>query len=762
MSRFNDRAKKVLVRSVAIAEGFGHTYIGTEHLLLALAEDNESIAGELLSSKGASSDAIKGVVGSYSGFGIPTHLSADEITPKARRILEAAYACAKKYSDGVVSTEHILLSILEDKDSVAYKIIKNLRCDIVSLKDEIAVDLKSKRSAREDDELKSLNLYGKNMVRLAAEDKFDPVIERDAETERLIRILTRKNKNNPCLIGEAGVGKTAIVEGLAKRIAEGNVPLYLKDKTIYSIDLTNMVAGAKYRGDFEERIKNIINEVVKNGKIILFIDELHTIVGAGAAEGAIDASNILKPQLSRGEIQIIGSTTIKEYHKYIERDAALERRFQPIAVDEPSPETTLKMLYGIKERYEKHHGVIISDDALNTTVKLCQRYITDRFFPDKAIDILDEACAYKSSKTQYKNTPAHNNSWQNVDFDYDKNVDELLMQLKIQTEIRYNGGDGIPTVSNQDIEAVVSDICKIPIERIKRVTDYKSLRERIMKDAVGQYTAVDTALQVLRRNEINITYDSRPLGVFWCSSKRKIEFESFLTSLASNYFDNKKALYRIDLGEFSERHSVSRLIGAPPGYEGHEEGGALIERIRRVPYSLICFDRYDAACVEVKNIISQIVTTGELTDTLSRTVRFNNSIIFIRSEIEPANKIGFDENGYSAASFKTVNLVKGVDAKIEFFPPRGDVLEAIIQKKLSDLESKAYDLGVKIEYSDGIISYLISKTKMLESIEAVYQKLDKLIITPLIEKIINADSSKISVDINANEIQISVKTPEII
>ncbi len=762
MSRFNDRAERVLVRAVALAEEFGHTYIGTEHILLALSEDADSISSELLSKKGITFDIIKKHIIDYSGVGAPCHLLTEDITPKAKRLLEAAFVNAKRLSDGLVSTEHILLAVLEDKDSVAYKMLKALKCDILGIKDEISVDLKNKKGIKDEDGTKHLRQYGKNMVKLALEDKYDPVIGRELETERLIRILTRKNKNNPCLIGEAGVGKTAIVEGLAKRIADGNVPLYLKDKVIYSIDLTNMVAGAKYRGDFEERIKNVINEVVKNSNIILFIDEIHTIVGAGAAEGAIDASNILKPQLSRGEIQIIGSTTLSEYHKYIEKDAALERRFQPIMVEEPSAEVTVSMLQGIKSRYENHHGVIISDEAIDTTVRLCERYINDRFLPDKAIDALDEACAYKSSITQHNIAESSDNSWQNISVAKCKSVDEMLMDIKLRSEL--NGEQKAPRaiVTKSDIERVISEICRIPVDQIRSVTDFNALREQLLNDTVEQNEVVSTVISVLKRCELLSKNRNRPLGVFYASSKKKTELNSLLSSIALHYFGKESALYRVNMNEFTERHSISRLIGAPPGYEGYDEGGSLTERMRRFPYSLICFDSIDNACVEVRNVISQIINTGKLTDTHSRTVKFNNSIVFLTTEHEGVRKIGFADapiNNNKAIR----DMMQGIDACLTFNAPSCEAIKRTIYARIEEFKGNILKFGVNLRISDDVWDYLLQLIKeKADCSDEVDKAIDEMIINPTIEQIYECGASDLCIIIENDLVKVKEIIPEII
>ena len=652
MNKFNDKAEKTLLTAFNRAQEMGHAYVGSEHILLALLSDCEAVASGLLDKYSVTKATVYRLVQDYSGKGERSRLGIGDITPKARRIIEGAYSFARKYSGGIIGTEHLLLSLTDERETVAYKILKNVGCDIPAMRDEIVSDLKAKTSSR-DDGLKTLKAYGKNLVKLAEEGRFDPVVERDAETERLIRILTRKTKNNPCLIGEAGVGKTAIVEGLAMRIAQGQVPPSLRGKKIFSIDLTGMVAGAKYRGDFEERIKSILNEVVKNGNIILFIDEVHTIVGAGAAEGAIDASNILKPQLSRGEIQIIGATTIKEYKKYIERDAALERRFQPISVDEPSVSASIKMLEGVRPRYEEHHGVKISDEAIKDAVSLSTRFICDRFLPDKAIDIIDEACALVNSKSQVDSLNSYINSEQKLDIGDKGQIEGRLSEMLIEDELRITFGNSsceIPVVSTEDVRRVIGEICKIPFEHITMQTNYDELKTRICRSFFGGEDAIDSIIKTLKRNA-SFNEGERPtLASFLAVGEDGCGRNYLFELLAKEYFGREDVLHRVDLSEYSEKQSLNRLIGSPPGFEGHEDGGILTEWIRRHPYSLVVFDGVERACVEVRAIISQIIETGRLTDTLGRHISFRNSIVAVITAQSPRASIGFTGVGQTKSA----------------------------------------------------------------------------------------------------------------
>ena len=713
MSKFNAKAEKVLLMAVSYAEDFGHTYIGSEHLLLALSSDAESTSERLLSKYGVTATRVKRLLSDYSGRGEKSRLSVNDITPKAKRILEQAYASSKKYSDGTVDTEHLLLALIEEKETVAFKIIKSLGCDTVALKDEIVTDIKSKIGRSGDEGLKNLKLYGKNLVRLAEEDKFDPVLERDKETERLIRILTRKNKNNPCLIGEAGVGKTAIVEGLAKRIAEGRIPESLRGKIIYSLDLTGMVAGAKYRGDFEERIKGILAEVTKNGNIILFIDELHTIVGAGAAEGAIDASNILKPQLSRGEIQIIGSTTLKEYRKFIERDSALERRFQPITVDEPDVETSKKMLFGVRKRYEMHHGVRITDGAVSDAVILSAKYIQDRFLPDKAIDVLDEACALANSKMRYNIQYSARKEWQNFDLNNSASAKNRICDIKITSELEEyfeHRSDDEAIVTENEVKEVVSEICKIPVEHIKNQTNLKAVADHINENFIGDTEIVQKIISTLKRNTLLDDEERLTQGSFLFYGDVGIGKAYLASLLAEGYYSSKDSLLRLDLSEYSERQSISRLIGSPPGYEGHEEGGILTERIRRRPYTLVLFDKIENAAIEVRHIISQILDDGFLTDSSGRYISFKNCIIVVTFSSKISSEIGFDSkhdaDGDGIGKVLGRGWLERFDAVVQLRKPNFLETHKLVKRLTDVLASSLKKYSVTLSCDDAAICAL--------------------------------------------------------
>ena len=600
-NNFTDKAEAALNRALTLAQEYGHTYIGSEHILLALAEDQGSCSSILLRKHKVGSEQIGCAVKESSGVCAKSTLSSKDTTPRSRHILESAYKFSRKYGSARIGTEHILLAILDERDSVACKILLRIGCDTVTLKDDVITFLKNVEKGLNYVESKDLNLpnltkYAKNLTLLARSGKFDPVIGRDRETERVIRILARKNKNNPCLIGEAGVGKTAIVEGLALRIAEGNVPYSLIGKTIFSVDLTSMVAGSKYRGDFEERIKNIMDEASKNKSVILFIDEIHTIVGAGSAEGAIDAANIIKPELSRGDIQLIGATTPSEYRKYIEKDSALERRFQPVIVEEPTLEGTVEILKGLKERYEKYHNINIDPSALYAAASLSQRYIQDRFLPDKAIDLLDEACAKKSVvsiNVEQKNANTNFNTRQ-------KATDlELMLSDTYSGEIYFKDQTEKETVSEESIIDILREVTGIEISRASNTPEYSDLKTRLSQMVVGQDDAVRAVCAAVKRSFAGINDPMKPRGIFLFIGQSGVGKSELAKALAEALFGKSDSLISYDMSEFSEPYSVSKLIGSAPGYVGYDDTNHSLERIRRHPYSVILLDEIEKAHPDV-------------------------------------------------------------------------------------------------------------------------------------------------------------------
>ncbi len=721
MSKFTKKAEEALRLARTSAEDFGHTYLGSEHLLFALISDEYSLSGMILTRSGVNAKKIEDLIREFCGVGEKTMLSANDITPKAKHIIEASNSVLKKYNGKSIGTEHLLAALLEEKDSVAMKMLNYADADIVGIKDEVhtllrAGDIRSKSCEKEEkNKYPSLAKYGKNLT--AAAEKFDPLIGRDAEINRVIRVLTRKNKNNPCLIGEAGVGKTAIVEGLAARIARGDVPISLYGKEIISVDLTSAIAGAKYRGDFEERITAIINEASASENIILFIDEIHTIVGAGAAEGAIDAANILKPKLARAEIQLIGATTFEEYRRYIEKDTALERRFQPIVINEPDTEETVEILKGIKKRYEEHHGILINDKELALTAELAERYIHDRHMPDKAIDLLDEAsakCALEAKIT--------NENIKNIDDKIKqiiKNKEEAICRLDFDTaaglrelELLYKSelrrisdadkrSSALPTLKAEHIVTVAEELIGT---NINRKIEPHELGELLSENIVGQDEAIKELSYAVIRNSIGINEKNRPLGVFLFVGSSGVGKTALARELTRALFGNERFLIRYDMSEFSESSSVSKFIGSAPGYVGYDDGKSVLERVRRCPYSVVLLDEFEKACSEVKNLFLQILDTGVITDSHGREISFKNTYIILTANVNhkrtESSGIGFlgakrDELSESLLEeLFSEELLGRMDRIIPFRPLSLSDLIKITERELARLKERAANLGV--------------------------------------------------------------------
>ena len=700
-NRFTQKAENVLKGALATAEEYGHTYIGSEHLLISLCSERDSAASNILSKHSVTRERVDKYIREYSGVGTRSILTAEDTTPRCKRILEDSYKIAVKYSADKVGTEHLLLAILEERDCVAGRLILKISTTPASIKDDIITYLRIvERELSKNDTAKSTNIpnlikYGKNMTDLARNGAFDPVIGRDFETERIIRILSRKRKNNPCLIGDAGVGKTAIVEGLAERIATGNVPPTLKNKMIISVDLTSMVAGAKYRGDFEERIKNIIDEASANKSVILFIDELHTIVGAGSAEGAIDASNIMKPALARADFQLIGATTAEEYRKYIEKDGALERRFQPLLINEPTSAETLEILRGIRSNYELHHNLIIDDSAINAAVALSVRYITDRNLPDKAIDLIDEACAKASLETSGK--------YENIGYGT-----ENIKQNKATI------------VTEDTITSIVSEIVGYKIDRAAAGVD-DGMYERLRSRVVGQDEAISALISAVKRNSAGINDQRRPRGVFLFIGESGVGKTALSEALAEELFGSSDALVRYDMSEFSESNAVSKLVGSAPGYVGYDEKNTALEKIRRHPYSVILFDEIEKAHRDVLSLFLQIFDTGILTDSQGRKINFRNSYIIMTSNVGrerlSGGGIGFmheitDKNvPHVLKEYFKEEFINRIDRTILFSALEEESLIKIAKIKIDEIRERLVDRGIDLQITDSVYKHLAKNGK---------------------------------------------------
>ena len=726
--KFTARAKKAIDLANEIAMELGHSYIGTEHILYGLVKEGNGVASKVLENQAVNAEKIKNEIIELIGKEEKIEETLG-FTPRTKRVLENSYLEAKKVGYDYIGTEHLLIGTLREGDSIAVRILLNLNLDLPKIYNEIvgvvselenATGIKSNNSKNtqksNNNSTPTLNQFGEDLTQKAKNGKLDPVIGREKEIQRMIQILSRRTKNNPCLIGESGVGKTAIVEGLAEKIAIGDVPEILRDKRVVSMDISGMVAGAKYRGDFEERIKKALAEVKKSGNIILFIDEIHTIVGAGSAEGAIDAANILKPMLARGEFQLIGTTTIEEYRKYIEKDTALERRFSPINVPEPSKEDTIEILKGLRDKYEAHHNVKITDEAINSAVELSVRYINDRFLPDKAIDLIDEA-ASKARLNKYMEPELIKKLQEEIE-KVKNDKEEAILNQKFEKAAELRDKEGklqeklekeeskwknkntkmIVTISDENIAEVISSSTGIPTDKINKTENekLKNLEKTLHKRVIGQNEAVEAVAKAIRRGRVGLKDPNRPIGSFLFLGPTGVGKTELSKAVAECLFGGEKDLIRIDMSEYMESHSVSKLIGSPPGYVGFEEGGQLTEKIRRKPYAVILLDEIEKAHPDVMNILLQILDDGRLTDSNGRTVDFKNTVIIMTSNIgarliTDKKNLGFGNSFGEDSAKEYENTKKDVMAELkrEFRPEFiNRIDEVIVFHKLNDDEIK--------------------------------------------------------------------------
>ena len=689
IDRFTAKAREAITLAVNVAESLGHNYVGTEHLLIGLLHEGTGAAAKVLTENGVREEKVLELVSQLIS---PNHsvgmAEQNGYTPSARRVLENSYKEAVRFHAPLIGTEHLLIAMIKEGDCVASRLlntlgvsIQKLYIDLLSAMGEDAPagareELQSSRTPQGKANTPTLDSYSRDLTALAREGKLDPVIGREKEIQRVIQILSRRTKNNPCLIGEPGVGKTAVVEGLAQMIASGDVPETIAQKRVVTLDLSGMVAGSKYRGEFEERIKKVISEVMEDGQVLLFIDEIHTIIGAGGAEGAIDASNILKPSLARGELQLIGATTIEEYRKYIEKDAALERRFQPVTVEEPTQEETVAILKGLRGRYEDHHKVTITDDALEAAVKLSARYINDRFLPDKAIDLIDEASS-KVRLTNFVEPEEIKTLEQEVQAletekeeavkaeAYEQAGEIKRRQQKMREEIqsiRTKWEQEKTTrklvVDENQIADVVAGWTKIPVRKLEEEESERLLKlENILHErVVGQEEAVAAIAKAIRRGRVGLKDPKRPIGSFLFLGPTGVGKTELSKALAEAMFGTESALIRVDMSEYMEKHSVSKMIGSPPGYVGYEEGGQLSEKVRRNPYSVILFDEIEKAHPDVFNILLQVLDDGHITDAQGRKIDFKNTILIMTSNAGAENiiapkRLGFASENDEKASY---------------------------------------------------------------------------------------------------------------
>ena len=699
MERYTPQAKEALSLAVGMAESLNHGYVGTEHLLIGLLQEGTGVAARVLEENGVEESKVVELVSQLISPNTSVQMAENAAyTPRARRVIENSYREAVRFKAAQIGTEHILIAILREGDCVASRLlntmgisVQKLYIDLLAAMGEDAPSIKDEmqrgNSGKRGSSTPALDSYSRNLTQMALDGKLDPVIGREHEIQRVIQILSRRTKNNPCLIGEPGVGKTAVVEGLAQRIAAGDVPDTIADKRVMTLDLSGMVAGSKYRGEFEERIKKVIAEVVEAKDVLLFIDEIHTIIGAGGAEGALDASNILKPSLARGELQLNGATTINEYRKYIEKDSALERRFQPVTVDEPSEEESIAILKGLRSRYEEHHRVEITDDALEAAVKLSSRYINDRFLPDKAIDLIDEAASKVRLSNYTKPSKIKDYEAQIDDLEeekesairdeaYEKAGDIKKKQEKLKEKIRLTLEKWEKeketrklVVGENEVADVVAGWTKIPVKKLAQEESerLKNLEGILHERVVGQEEAVTAVSKAIRRGRIGLKDPKRPIGSFLFLGPTGVGKTELSKALAEAMFGTESALIRVDMSEYMEKHSVSKMIGSPPGYVGYEEGGQLSEKVRRNPYSVILFDEIEKAHPDVFNILLQVLDDGHITDAQGRKIDFKNTIIIMTSNAGAENIIAPKRLGFGVAT----------DAKADHEFMKGRVMEEV-------------------------------------------------------------------------------------
>ena len=756
--QYTERAARVLKQAGKVSKELGQNYVGTEHILIAILRDTGCAAAQLLAERKVEEKAVLELIRDLiSPEGNVAVADPGGFTPRAEKVLKAAEQEAARFHERQAGTEHILIAMLKDVECAASRLLNTMNVNVKELYSAMLDSMgktgrdyreESARSGRSQSRgTQTLDQYSRDLTRLARERKLEPCIGREDEIRRLLQTLSRRTKNNPCLIGEPGVGKTAIVEGLAERIAEGAVPDSIKGKRVLTLDLSGMVAGTKYRGEFEERIKNVMDEVMEAGDVLLFIDELHTLIGAGGAEGAMDAANILKPALSRGELQVIGATTVEEYRKHIEKDAALERRFQPIMVEEPSEQETVEILKGLRRNYERHHQVEITDEALEAAVKLSKRYISDRFLPDKAIDLMDEACArVRLGGTQLVHAAAElerriadllgdvEQAVREQDFEHAAELRKERMRLeeKLQKERAKTGrgrGKKALTVGEKEIAQIVADWTKIPVSKLAETETQRlqKLEKILHKRVIGQDEAVTAVARAVRRGRVGLQDPGRPIGSFLFLGPTGVGKTELSKALAEVLFGREEAMIRVDMSEYMEKHSVSKLIGAPPGYVGHDDGGQLSEKVRRNPYTVILFDEIEKAHPDVFNILLQVLDDGRITDSQGRTVDFKNTVIIMTSNagagsIISPKRLGFaskddEKQNYEAMKASVMEEVRRmfkpeflnrIDEIIVFHALNKEQMKQIVTILFKELISRCQEqMGITLKIRDSVKTHLV-------------------------------------------------------
>lgn len=795
--KFTNRAKKAIEIANDLAIELGHNYIGTEHILYGLSKEGSGVAAKVLENQEVEPQKILDKIDELIGREDKTEETLG-FTPRTKRVIENAFIEAKKLGYNYIGTEHLLIGILREADSIAARILLDLNVNIPKLYNEIikvindeeigedgANTKKETRRKGSYNSTATLNQFGEDLTKKAEEGKLDPVVGRKEEIQRVIQILSRRTKNNPCLIGEPGVGKTAVVEGLAQKIVAGDIPEILKDKRVVTLDISGMVAGAKYRGDFEERIKKALNEVKKAGDVILFIDEIHTIVGAGAADGAIDAANILKPLLARGEIQLIGATTLNEYRKYIEKDSALERRFSPVNVKEPTPSDTIEILNGLRDKYEAHHNVKITKEAIEAAVKLSVRYINDRFLPDKAIDLIDEASSRARIKTYTE--PENLKELQTKIEEIEKDKEEAVRSQKFEKAASLRDKEKelkekyekeeqkwknkntkqVTNITEENIAEVISTWTGIPVYKITENENerLKNLEKELHKRVVGQNEAVEAVAKAIKRGRVGLKDPNRPIGSFLFLGPTGVGKTELSKALAQCLFGDESSMIRIDMSEYMEPHSVSKLIGSPPGYVGFDEGGQLTEKIRRKPYAVILFDEIEKAHPDVMNMLLQILEDGRLTDSQGRTVNFKNTVIIMTSNlgarvITDKKSLGFSNNekqedsqkDYEETKKEVMQILKKelrpefinrIDEIIVFHKLNDEEIRKIVDIMIAEVERRLKEQNIEIEVDDSVKD-LIAKTGVDKAFGArpLRRTIQNLLEDKLAEEILDGNIQK--------------------
>jgi ATP-dependent Clp protease ATP-binding subunit ClpC len=746
--RFTEGARNALNLSQEAAKEFGHNYVGTEHVLLGIVAEGKNAAARLLSSQGIGVNNVANMVEKLIGKGENKYSGNIGYTPRTKRVIEASLTEAKNLGNNYVGAEHLLLALISERESVAVRVLADLGVDMMALGEIIKKEAGAKNRAAANSSTPTLDQYGKDITKAAREGELDPVIGRQQEIERIVQILSRRTKNNPVLIGEPGVGKSAIAEGLAQKIVEGNIPELLKGKRVVSLDMSSILAGAKYRGEFEERMKTAINELKADKSVILFIDELHTLVGAGAAEGAIDAANILKPALARGEIQVVGATTLDEYRKYIEKDAALERRFQPVTVGEPTTDEAKEILRGLRDKYEAHHKVRISDEAIEAAVMLADRYISDRFLPDKAIDLMDEAASKVriSSFTAPPDLKELENKLERLQKEKEEAVnhqnfekaagirDEEQKSLKeiesIKEEWKNSNKERELTVGEEEIAQIVSSWTRVPVVKLTEDESQRllNLEGELRKRVIGQQEALSAVSRAIRRARAGLKDPKRPIGSFIFLGPTGVGKTELSKALAQSMFGDEDAMIRLDMSEYMEMHTVAKLIGSPPGYVGYDDGGQLTEKVRRKPYSVVLFDEIEKAHPDVFNILLQIMEDGRLTDGKGRVVNFQNTVIIMTSNVGASSfqrqrSMGFGAQTDGALPYERFKqnmldelkktfrpeFVNRVDEIIVFHTLDKEDTRQIVDLMLADVAKRLKDQGIELIVGDEAKDFLASE-----------------------------------------------------